>query len=235
MKRLYNILFFLLGIAISGIGQTKTIIKPADVYHELWTEATAKLKINKHWRLEYSQAVRFRKESVGYKYTYSELGLQYKFNNAFALKLKGRYVFLPDTLDQFKYYADFTYDFLRKGFPLRMDYRLRIGDAPQTDGYERETYIRNRFGLSYNLSKIADPYIQYELFYSLGGTFPHKLTDHRYYAGINWSIGKHLGINSGYFFDQEIQEKVSLTDKGNTKIIKPDRMHAFILELEYTF
>jgi hypothetical protein len=226
-------LFFVCGIY--AYGQPDTIIRSSDIYHELWTEASASYKLNKHWRAEYTQSVRFSDKVSGYKYTFSELGIQYRFANAFAVKIKGRYVFVPDTFNIFRYYADFTYDFQRKGFPVRLDYRLRFGDSPNTANYNRETYLRNRLGISYNLSNFADPYLQYELFYSIAGTFDHEFTLQRYYAGVHWALGKHLGLDSYYFYGMEMQERTEITNKGNIKIIKPDRVHTFALELKYSF
>jgi hypothetical protein len=218
---------------IATYGQTVRI-KESDVYKEIWAEATAKLKITDKWRTEFTQSSRFR-NGTGYKFSFSELGIQYKFTDALALKIKGRYTLLPDTNDFFKYYADLSYGLKWKGFPLKVDYRMRFENSPATSVYPREAEIRNRIGISYNLSKFADPYFQYELFYCIKGDVPNKFSDHRYYAGIQWTLGKRIALNTGYFFDQEIQEIAGFTSKGNPKITMPDRLHTLLIELEYEF
>jgi hypothetical protein len=234
MKKYCFILLLIFLLNKTSFGQITKIV-PSDVNHEIWSEASAKLKLSKKWKAEYTQSVRYSDKVNGYKLGFCEYGLQYKITDGLALKTKGRFIFMPDEPNQFKYYADLSYGFQKKGFPLKIDYRLRAEDSPNTKINPKETAIRNRLGFSYNLSKFADPYVQYELFYSIHGSVVKKFSDYRYYAGIQWSVGKNLGLNTGYFFNQEIQEIHSFTSKGKPKISMPDRLHTLVLELEYNF
>lgn len=214
----------------------KTIIVPSETSHEIWSEASASFKFSKNWKGSYTQSIRLSDETQGYKLGFSEYGLQYRLLDIISLKLKGRFVFYPNSPAEFRYYGDAGYEFQKKGFPLRIDYRLRVEDIPQYAGNPEETYFRNRFGFSYNLSKLADPYIQYESFYTLRSkNIQDKFSDHRFYAGIEWRLGKNASLNTGYFLNQEIQEYTTITSKGNYKVHKPNRLHTLVLELEYDF
>jgi hypothetical protein len=226
---------FLLFFAGNVIYCQDTTIVSSQTSHEIWTEMGGQMKLGKNWKVNYNQSIRFSDKTGGYKLGFTEYGIQYKLTDAMALKLKGRFTFEPGDSNEFKYYFDYAYNFQRKGFPLRADYRFRLEDSPNSYRYGRETYVRNRVGLSYNLTKFADPFVQYEIFYCLDGVLHKKFSDHRFYGGIQWTLGKNLGISTAYFFDKEIQDVTKITKKGNVKILRPDKQHTFVIEVEYNF
>jgi hypothetical protein len=228
-------LLFLAFFVVQFIYAQDTIVEPSETSHELWTEMGGQMKLGKNWKVGYNQSVRFSDKTGGYKLGFTEYGIQYKLTDAMALKLKGRFTFEPGDSNEFKYYIDYTYSFQRKGFPLRADYRLRLEETPNSYKYGRETYLRSRVGLNYNLTKFADPFVQYEIFYCADGVLHKKFSDHRFYGGILWTIGKNLDISTAYFFNQEIQDITKITKKGNFKILRPDKQHTFVIELEYSF
>ncbi len=209
-----------------------TFIIPASVLSqdrdtELWTGPTFRYNIFNKFRLELEQQVRFFEKVGKLEMTYTELAVRYKIFKFLDAKLKYRYSFFvdydpaiqDDDLDRQRISLDLSaepdIDFL----PVDLEYRFRFQDSRENITGDKFTYIRNRLEVSYNLSKLVDPFTSAEIFYRFNDD--NEFRKVRYNFGLEWRISKKIDLDSYYRFQKEIQVKY------------PDSKHVIGLMLTY--
>jgi len=147
----------IISIAVFSILFTVKGQKPTDF--ELWTGASVKLKLNKRFKVDVEQQVRFNDTISSLKKTFTELGLKYQMNKSIAFKVNYRFVIRPTKSNQNRISLDAYYHWDKKKFPLSFDYRLRFQNTKNSILGENFTYLRNKLSLKYNLTKLVDPSI----------------------------------------------------------------------------
>lgn len=183
------------------IAQEKAVEKE----HELWTAATFKLKLNKQWRAEVEQQARFDDDVTTFDKTFTELGLRYEPWEFFNIKAQYRYSFNNSEHNEQRLSIDLNFEYDIPDFPLDIEYRLRGQDEKVSYTGEKVTHVRNLFGLDYNLSKLVDPYFEYESFYRFNQK--NEFRENRFTLGLQWKINKDLELDTFYRIDREINVK----------------------------
>jgi len=190
----------ILTIAVSSFFFTVKAQKPTDF--ELWTGASFKLKLNKKFKVDIEQQARFNDTISALKKTFTELGLKYQMNKSIAFKVNYRFVIRPTKSNQNRISVDAYYHWDKKKFPLSFDYRLRFQDTENVNSGKNFTYLRNKLSVKYNLSKLVDPTIAYEIFYRFNGKTEFRVT--RLTIGFDWRLNKKMNLNTFYRLQNDI-------------------------------
>jgi hypothetical protein len=207
MKKLFIILI-LSGVYAFARAQVKD--------SQLWTGAMVKYNISKKFRLDFEQQLRFNNYISQYDYTFSELSLRYKVFKYLDIKALYRYSFIPQgetgSLDYDKSRISFDAatgtEIFNTG--INIGYRIRYQYSRENSTGLTSNYIRNRVAIDYNLSKLVDPYADWEPYFKLDGK--NKWRQHRYTLGLSWKINKKLNVDTYYRYQNEINVKKPETD-----------------------
>lgn len=205
----YILFLFFVSISLFTIAQ-----KPTD--YELWTGGTFQLRVNKPLSIDITEQFRFNDTISSYYKSLTELGMKYRFGKGFSVKGMYRYTLRPTRQSQHRLAADLNYKFDKKGFPLIFNYRLRFQNVMAGNS----TYLRNKLGLTYKMSKVVDPFFAYEAFFRFNGK--NEFRTNRYTFGLDWRLMKELHMNTYFRIEDEINVK------------NPERQNIIGLTLEYT-
>jgi len=212
MKILFVILF------LSGI---YSIVNAQSADTELWTGPMIKYNISKKLRADFEQQFRWEENISKYSYTFSEFALKYKVFKYLDIKGVYRYYFIPNEGSGIPYRTEF--DKSRLSFEvstdtklftsdLKLGYRIRyqktwetksqVSDFFVESDLNDELFLRNKFDFSYNMSKLADPYVGWENFLRLDGI--NMIKKNRYTFGVKWKLTNDLSLDSFFDLDKEI-------------------------------
>lgn len=189
--------------------------RPAD--YELWTGASLKFKLSKKLNLSVAEQVRFNDTISSVKKSFTEIGLKYKIANGFSLKGNYRLIVPPGKTILHRIAIDGNYSWKKKGYPLSVNYRLRL----QHQFGKQRTYMRNKVKLDYNLTKLVDPFVAYEVFFRFNGKNEFRVS--RLTVGLDWKITKKFEVSTFYRLQDDIFIK------------SPERQHVLGLVLAYKF
>lgn len=210
-------------IALSGLFVVYLMSFSAQVIatdNELWTGGTYKLGITKKVRVEFEEQFRFNNNLSSYNNNFTELRLRYKFNKHFAVKGNLRHTIRYKDFNRRRFTIDAYYNWEKKSFPLRFQYRLRLQDSRVFQTGKKTNYIRNKFSLEYNLTKLVDPFIAYEIYYRLNQKNEFRVS--RFTMGLNWKLNKQIDLSTYYRLQRDINIK------------KPQAQHIIGLMLTYS-
>lgn len=186
---------------------------------ELWSGGALNLKVHKRFSASADQVFKFNDTVSHFKSAYSELGGRFKINRMFSIGLNYRYIENPPNKNAHRYSGDFIFNLGKKGFPLSFQDRLRYQHEVRISNKNADDYVRNKFTLDYNLSRLVDPYISYEPFFRLNGKNEFRVM--RYEIGLDWRIIENLHLTSFYLLQKDVNVK------------KPDKIHVIGLILSY--
>lgn len=231
MKKLFVILL------LSGI---YSAINAQSSDTELWTGPIIKYNISKNLRADFEQQFRLNEKLTKYNYTFSELSLKYKVFKYLDIKGIYRYWFIPSEGSGIPYRTEYDKSRLSieastgtKLFTkdLRLGYRIRyqktwenksqVSDFFVESNPGEDQFLRNKLDLSYNLSKLADPYIGWDNFLRLDGI--NQIQKNRYTVGITWKLTKDLDLDSYFHLEQE----TNVTSPKTTYIIGLAAVYSF--------
>jgi hypothetical protein len=209
MKKLIIILL-LTGVYAIADAQVKDV--------QLWTGPVVKYNITKKFRLDFEQQFRFNQNISHYNFTFSEFGIRYSVFKYLDLKAIYRYTFIPaqpvltnvSENDKSRLAFDASTGVKIFNTGLKVGYRIRYQDSWDNKTKVSSHYIRNRFDIGYNLSKLVDPYASYDSYFRLDGK--NKYRQNRFVFGLNWRITKNLGIDSYYLYQKEVNVNHPQTD-----------------------
>ncbi|TNF48038.1 MAG: DUF2490 domain-containing protein [Bacteroidetes bacterium] len=187
--------------------------RPTDL--ELWTSASLELKVSKRLKVQVMEQARFDNAISNYQKSFTEVAAKLKFNDYFSLGGNYRYIQVPAQVGQQRLAVDGNLKFGKKDFPLSFNYRIRFQHVLN----DNKTYIRNKVGLDYNMSKLVDPYVAYEIFFRLNGKNEFRVS--RFTAGLEWRITKPLHLLTFYRLQDDIFIK------------KPERQHIIGISAMY--
>ena len=150
---------FLLLCGVNAAGQI------AD--NQLWSGATLKLGISKKLRFDIEEQVRFNNDISKLNITLTEGSILYDLTKKISLKGTFRYIFDPNSHNAQRITFDFYRDLSIKNFPLDFKYRLRFHREVEEHTRESACYLRNKISADYNLSKLVDPFVEFESYFML--------------------------------------------------------------------
>ena len=196
----YKYIFVLAGCLLfntaSSIGQI------AD--NQLWSRATLKLNVTKKLRFDLEEQLRYDKDISRLNVTLTEGSILYDLTKRIRLKSTFRYFFDPYSHNYYRLSGDFSYDLSIKNFPLDFDYRLRFQYVCEEHTRESENYFRNKISADYNLSRLVDPFIEFESYFRLSHV--NKFTTNRYIVGLVWRISKNIDLETFFMYEDEFGE-----------------------------
>ena len=64
-------------------------------------------------------------------------------------------------------------------------------------------YLRNKLAVSYNFSKLVDPFIASELYFRIRNK-PNEFQKYRLDVGLDWRLGKKCNLSTFYRLQKEI-------------------------------
>jgi hypothetical protein len=174
---------------------------------ELWAGGSLKIDLKKGFSAEMASQVRAAQGLSKYNGYYGEAGLAYKINKYLELGGKYRYTNKAGHHDseirpinnRERLTADLTVDF---GKSLAFKNRIRYQYVKERNTDNKYNYIRNKASLKYSLHKLAEPYIEGELFYRLDQK--NELRAFRYTTGLDSNINKHLSVKNFFRVEKEI-------------------------------
>jgi len=170
--------------------------RPSDL--ELWTGGEVGFKLSKKFSGSIAGEVRFNDTLTALKKSLTEFGAQYKLGKRFSLKGMYRVTLPPNQPAQHRLTIDANCGWKEKGRPLSVKYRLRYQHVLGGN----KTYIRNKIKVDYNLSKLLDPSLAYELFFRLNGKNEFRVS--RLTVGLDWKINKHLELTTYFRLQDDI-------------------------------
>jgi hypothetical protein len=204
MKKLL-ITLIISGVYALGYAQSKDV--------RLWIGPVVKYNINERFRVEFEQEFRFNENISKYDYTFSEFALRYKVFNYLDMKTIYRHSFIPEgqtgsLLEEYdksriSFNASTGTEIFETG--IKVGYRLMYQHSWENTTKIVTNYLRNRFEIEYNLSKLVDPYITYENYYRLDDK--NEFRQNRYTFGLTWKVSDKLDIDSFYRYENEINVK----------------------------
>lgn len=209
MKKIL-VFLILLGFYAIASAQVKDI--------QLWAGPVIKYNFSKKFRLDFEQQLRFNENISNYNFTFSEVALRYKVFKYLDIKALYRYTFIPsdqtgttvNDYDKSRIAADASTGVELFNSGLEAGLRLRYQDSWENVSLLSSHYIRTRVDLSYNLSKLVDPYADWEGYFRFDGK--NKWRQHRYTIGLTWKISDRLDLDSYFRYQNEINVKNPETD-----------------------
>ncbi len=178
---------------------------------ELWSGGKMQVNLKKRFRFEGEYQYRLQENFGKKKLSFVEFGLMFKINRFLYFKPSYRIVNMPEHNDnRNRISADLYLKLKRKDFPLKFQNRLRFQRQSEISTIQKSITIRNRFGVRYELSKLVDPELSFELFYS-----QEQMDANRIKLGLIWNLPKRFTLNSFY----ALERQMSRNSNNSTHII----------------
>jgi hypothetical protein len=205
MKTRLFLLLLLLPLALSSYSQDSDV--------ELWVGPVIRVSFLKRFRAEIEQQVRFHENISAYDFTLTELGLRTKIIKGLYFKTSYRYSFMSadssrpadEEYDEQRYKVDLSYGRTLFKSDLSFDFRTRFEDTRVNISGTKYTYWRNKLELSYNLSKLVDPFISAEVFYRFNQK--NEIRKYRYTLGADWRISHSFDLSTYFHYQQQVHVK----------------------------
>jgi len=174
--------------------------------NQLWTGGTFGLKLNKKFSVSLREEFRLDNNMSSLKTDFTELGVKFKLNKHFSFAHRFRYIDVPNKKNKRRLSFDAYYSWKKKDFPLSFKYRFRFQDTKKFNSKKQANdYIRNKFTLKYNASKLVDPYFAYEIYFRFDGKNEFRKT--RITLGLDWRLSKKMGLTTFYRLQNDINVK----------------------------
>ncbi len=195
--RSFLLLLALLGIGLPAYAQMES--------PELWSGYTLKYTIHKSLRAEAEQQFRTGDGLQNLRAAFLEGGLRYEITDYLHIKPQLRYTIRNKDRNEFRMSLDANLSWNFKKWNLRPGYRFRFQNTTVNYTGQNLTLLRNQLELEYNLSKLVDPYLEYENFYRLNDK--NEVRTHRYTLGAKWRLNKHTDLKTYLRRDNEVNVK----------------------------
>jgi len=208
MRLILTIGIFIFSIAIYG--QTN-----------IWTGGNLSVKLSKQNSLKVKTQARWEfVPNSGTTHLY-QVGLKQKIGKRWSVTPGYRISFNNVNLKANRIYGDLIYSSKRKKKKFRWDVRLRGQHSIRANRefVNGKTYLRLKPSISYNLSKLVDPFLGYELFYRFNTK--NELRELRWIAGLDFKLSKKLNL------------KTALMNQKEINIGNPSKAMVFVAQLKW--
>jgi len=194
---------------------------------KLWNAYKFSADISKRWSADIEQQIRFNNNISSFDFALTEVSVAYKINKYIDAGGGIRYSYLDyntdesiDSYDRFRWMADLKFDTDVFTKDLKANLRFRYQESREVAGTTSpDRYLRTKFQLEYNLSKLVDPDVSYEIYYKFAE--PSEFRAHRINISANWRIIKKLHLETSYIYEWEIN------------VNHPDKEHIIAIGLKY--
>jgi len=206
-------------------GTMNAVAQTTDV--KFWNSYKLSADLSKKWSADIEQQIRFNNNISSFDFALTEVTIGYKINKFIDLGGGVRYSYLEnntestiDSYDRFRWMADLKFDTDVFTKDLKANLRFRYQESREVAGTDLpDRYLRTKFQLEYNLSKLVDPDISYELYYKFAQ--PGEFRAHRINVSADWRIMKKLHVETSYIYQWEIN------------VNSPDMEHIIAVGLKY--
>ncbi len=188
--------------------------------NQLWTGASIGLKLNKKFTVSLREEFRFDNNMSSRKSIFTEIGVKYKLNKHFSFVPRFRIINIPLKKDKKRISFDAYYSWKKKKFPVSFKYRFRIQDTKKFNSKKQgRDFIRNKFTIGYNATKLVDPFFAYEIYFRFDGK--NEFRKNRFTFGLDWKLNKKMSLTTYYRIQDDINVK------------KPDKIKVIGLAFSY--
>ena len=186
MKKIVYSLLFIFEIFALNAQTTDT---------ELWTDVNMGLRLSKKADLDFEVAHRRDNNMGNSKVSFFSPSFSYELTKKLDLGLGYRFSIMNGASNEQRLSMDLQYKFkIVKG--LDFSYRLKVQNDWDNNG-SKGAVVRNRIKLDYNLSKLVDPYVGFELFLDTGAP---EFEQNRYIFGLDFNLPKGMDIAVYYIY-----------------------------------
>ena len=179
-----------------------------------WNTFSCSYALNKKFAILFTEELRIKENYSRLNLFYTNLGFEYKFNSHFKTSLVYRWVDKYMEYDQFSFRHRLMWDatvkqgYKKFTFSYRHRLQTEIRNVQTSDaGSIPEWYSRNKFEISYDISKRISPYYSTEFRYQFHDprNVESDRTWHRirYQAGIDYKLTKSSKAGIYYLIQHE--------------------------------
>lgn len=184
----------------------------------LWTTLKLEKLLVPKVLVHYKQSVRFGQNFSQLIYSYSDIGVTYKFNKNIKTSLDYRFINKQQTIQEqsFRHRFYWTLTLKKKVKPFILSYRHRIqyqleDILTSENGHIPDYYSRSKITVKYPLEKFT-PFIASELYSKIINWDQLLPNRYRLYAGCGYSFNKTNELNLYYLIDRRFNQKDPLTN-----------------------
>jgi len=189
------------------------ITSVAAIAQQTWYELEVSKKIGDNFEIFIAPEFRFSEDFELDEYFF-EPGVEYKFNDYFALGGSYRLGNNQNKKGEDRWYGRFAFD-AKTGYEwknLQAKLRLRYTNSDDFTEDVKTSYFRTKFDLEYAIKKLnLEPYIAYELYRDLDAGEYSKA---RWESGLQYKINRHHRVGAYFRLNEYLH-----SDKESIKII----------------
>lgn len=198
---LSSFLSFFCLIVFTATAQTEEVLLTNQDYG-FWSSITVEKNLTQRIRTDIEQQLRLNNYVSGFQSTFTELGLRYRLTDYFRVGTSYRFIVRPAEMNhRISFYAILR--FQKQNFPVRINNRILYQKTFSIAPNSPVNFVRNKFELNYNLSRLVDPFITCELFYRIYNK-PDEIKKYRIFFGLEWRIDGRRDISTFYLFQREV-------------------------------
>lgn len=189
---------FILLVLVGFVGFTQV---KAQKVNELWSAAELDLRLTKSFSVGIDQQFRFV-DTTGLKGAISQLSFKQRLSKQWDIVAHYRFVNSPIKPNANRLMLSLAYKDRILKSDFRFSYRLRYQVEKDREELRPDHDFRNKLGLEYNLSKLVDPSLEYEIF--LKADKSPDFSKNRITFALEWNLLSIIDIETFYRFQKDI-------------------------------
>lgn len=181
---------------------------------QLWNSIEIEKKINKKFTLNLVEEIRFAENISLLDQHFTEIGLEYKLNKHLFFAGGYRFSQKHDIENVYKirnrWFVEASYKFKFKdlSFVLKSNFHSQYSQYySSATGKVPENYSQNKLTVKYILNRRFKPYTSVDCYFPLNDSDLKGIDEIRLVLGNEYSIYKHLILNTFYQIQQEFDVK----------------------------
>ncbi|MBW8050758.1 MAG: DUF2490 domain-containing protein [Cytophagales bacterium] len=177
---------------------------------EFWPSAQLNYNLSKEFRISGEQQLRLdqlNQNNLRFKTTFTNLALRYRISKYIRIRANYRFIIRQTNAGNIRIRQRIAGDLLaryrKKKFPVRLNYRLRYQVLYPGQGRNPRKFLRNKLAVSYNASRLVDPFVAGELYYRIRNK-PNEFQKYRLFLGLDFRLNKKSDLTLFYLYQREI-------------------------------
>lgn len=172
---------------------------------QTWNGLEVNYKISKKFRFHIDGQSRISLTDKSKNRYLGDFSIEWKPNKYFDFSLGYRSVYRKEiNTSNGRIYTDLSFKLKPKESKLRISNRTRLQLDYVYNASNKEAAFRNKTSIGYNLSKLFDPTVSHEFFYS-----KEMFSDMRTKLGGSWRLKKDLHLSTYYAFETQLGRKTN--------------------------